>query len=74
MNRPTKGTKLPKEENHSFHEPKSIPPHERPRNGFYRKPGFDRGHMAAAANSVNDLDMNDAFSLMNVSPQHRHLS
>ena len=58
--------------NHTFHEPKSIPPHHRPRNGYYRKSGFDRGHMAAAANYSNhdDAKMNDTFSLANVSPQH----
>lgn len=75
----------PNRANHTFHEPKSIPPHHRPRNGYYRNSGFDRGHMAAAANcnynssgssrdvgAGMDLDakMKDTFSLANVSPQH----
>lgn len=58
--------------NHSFHEPRLIPQHHRPRNGYYRNSGFDRGHMAAAANYSNhdDSKMKDSFSLANVSPQH----
>ena len=62
--------KNPSRRNHSFHEPKSIPPHHRPRNGYYRNSGYDRGHMAAAANCINDEDMNDTFTLANISPQY----
>jgi DNA/RNA endonuclease G, NUC1 len=53
-----------------FYEAKDLHSHHRSRNGYFHKSGFDRGHMAAAANYTNDDDMNDTFSLMNVSPQY----
>mmetsp|Transcript_5231 Transcript_5231/g.9966 ORF Transcript_5231/g.9966 Transcript_5231/m.9966 type:complete len:407 (+) Transcript_5231:119-1339(+) len=53
-----------------FYEAKELHSHHRSRNGYFHKSGFDRGHMAAAANYTNDDEMNDTFSLMNVSPQY----
>mmetsp|Transcript_1231 Transcript_1231/g.1880 ORF Transcript_1231/g.1880 Transcript_1231/m.1880 type:complete len:387 (-) Transcript_1231:61-1221(-) len=54
----------------TFYESKDIPSYHRSRNGYYRKSGYDRGHMAAAANHSSDEEMNDTFSLCNISPQH----
>ena len=54
----------------TFHESKDIPSYHRSRNGYYRKSGYDRGHMAAAANHSSDEEMDHTFSLCNVSPQH----
>jgi DNA/RNA endonuclease G (NUC1) len=53
-----------------FYEAKDLHSHHRSRNGYFHKSGFDRGHMAAAANYTSDDEMNDTFSLMNVSPQY----
>lgn len=54
----------------TFYESKDIPSYHRSRNGYYRKSGYDRGHMAAAANHSSDEEMNHTFSLCNISPQH----
>jgi DNA/RNA endonuclease G (NUC1) len=54
-----------------FYEPKSLPPQHRTRNGYYRKSGFDRGHIAPAADfTYDDGYKMDTFSLMNISPQY----
>lgn len=53
-----------------FYEAKDLSSHHRSRNGYYHKSGFDRGHMAAAANYTTDDEMSDTFSLLNVSPQY----
>lgn len=61
-----------------FHEERFLPPHLRSRNGHYRNSGFDRGHLAPAANArfyaaaADDDDeskFRSTFSLCNVSPQ-----
>jgi len=54
----------------SFREETRLPPNHRSRNGYYRNSGFDRGHMAPAADFPNNQQaMKDTFSLCNVSPQ-----
>jgi DNA/RNA endonuclease G (NUC1) len=53
-----------------FYEAKDLNSHHRSRNGYFHKSGFDRGHMAAAANYTSDDEMHDTFSLLNVSPQY----
>jgi DNA/RNA endonuclease G (NUC1) len=63
------GSKNASRTSKSFHESKDIPSYHRSRNGYYRKSGYDRGHMAAAANYSSDEEMNDTFSLSNISPQ-----
>ena len=54
----------------SFKEDPSIPALFRSTLKDFRKSGFDRGHLAAAANHKDSLDaMADSFTLCNMSPQ-----
>lgn len=54
----------------SFHEEKTLPEYHRSRNSHYRNSGYDRGHMAPAADFKSSEDhMKDTFSLINISPQ-----
>lgn len=54
----------------SFREEKSLDEQHRSRNSHFRQSGFDRGHIAPAANfKDSDKVMNDTFTLCNVSPQ-----
>jgi len=53
----------------SFYEETRLPPSHRSRNGYYRNSGFDRGHLAAAADFDDREAVGDTFSLSNVSPQ-----
>ena len=56
--------------NKRFHEEQSLQPYHRSRNQYYRNSGYDRGHLAPAADfASNDKKMNDTFVLTNASPQ-----
>lgn len=59
----------PSRKNKRFFEDKSIPAHHRSRNHHYRNSGYDRGHLAPAADFNTDSEVQDSFSLSNVSPQ-----
>ncbi len=68
-----------KEETHStstttrFHflEPKSLSPQHRSRNAYYRNSGYDRGHLAPAADyKYNSKYKQDTYTLANISPQY----
>ena len=62
-------TKMPRK-NKRFQEEQSLLPYFRSRNQNYRNSGYDRGHLAPAADfNLNDKDINDTFVLTNVSPQ-----
>ena len=56
--------------NKRFHEEQSLLPYHRSRNQYYRNSGYDRGHLAPAADfAFSDKEMNDTFILTNASPQ-----
>eukprot|EP00984_Skeletonema_dohrnii_P009749 scaffold3753_cov98-Skeletonema_dohrnii-CCMP3373.AAC.5 len=59
----------PSRKNKRFFEDKAIPEHHRSRNHHYRNSGYDRGHLAPAADFKTDSDVQDSFSLSNISPQ-----
>ena len=52
----------------NFQEEKSLSPYHRSRNAYYRDSGYDRGHLAPAAD-YHGKNMADTFMLTNVSPQ-----
>ena len=53
-----------------FHEDESVHAYHRATNADYRGSGFDRGHLAAAANHRwSQKAMDDTFYLSNVAPQ-----
>lgn len=53
-----------------FYEEDSIDPRFRSKNSDYLNSGYDRGHMASAANNRSSTQtMQETFSLANVSPQ-----
>lgn len=56
--------------NSDFKEDESVHPYHRATNADYRKSGFDRGHLAAAANHKwSQQAMDETFILSNVYPQ-----
>ncbi|XP_069729727.1 endonuclease G, mitochondrial [Phaenicophaeus curvirostris] len=58
-----------------FREDDSVHEYHRATNGDYRGSGFDRGHLAAAANHKwSQRAMQDTFYLSNVAPQNPHLN
>ncbi|KAM4877344.1 endonuclease G, mitochondrial [Thomomys bottae] len=58
-----------------FREDDSVHAYHRATNADYRGSGFDRGHLAAAANHRwSQKAMNDTFYLSNVAPQVPHLN
>ncbi|GAA6100930.1 endonuclease G, mitochondrial [Tachysurus ichikawai] len=58
-----------------FKEDDSVHVYHRATNSDYRGSGFDRGHLAAAANHKwSQKAMNDTFYLSNVAPQNPHLN
>ncbi|XP_076822100.1 endonuclease G, mitochondrial-like isoform X2 [Clavelina lepadiformis] len=62
-------------EEHNFQEDGSIPKPFRATNQDFFRSGFDRGHLAAAANHrANKHWMADTFYLSNISPQHPQLN
>ena len=54
---------------HRFYEEKSLPEIFRSRNGHYHKSGFDRGHLAPAADFDDDDSRHDTYNLVNIAPQ-----
>jgi endonuclease G len=55
---------------HVFREDKGLPPELRARLADYEGSGYDRGHLAPAAdNRASEAAMHDSFLLTNVSPQ-----
>ena len=53
-----------------FKEEPALPPHVRARLDDYAGSGYDRGHLAPAANHRNsDTAMSDTFYLSNIAPQ-----
>jgi len=55
---------------HAFREDKGLPPDLRARLADYEGSGYDRGHLAPAAdNRASAAAMHDSFLLTNVSPQ-----
>ncbi len=58
-----------------FREDAAIPPHLRARLADYAGSGYDRGHLAPAADHKGDeLAMSDSFLLTNVAPQDHALN
>ncbi|XP_053137727.1 endonuclease G, mitochondrial [Hemicordylus capensis] len=58
-----------------FLEDDSVHPYHRASNEDYRKSGFDRGHLAAAANHKrSQRAMSDTFYLSNIAPQNPDLN
>ncbi|XP_048368699.1 endonuclease G, mitochondrial [Sphaerodactylus townsendi] len=58
-----------------FREDESVHEYHRASNADYRGSGFDRGHLAAAANHKGSQQaMSDTFYLSNVAPQNPHLN
>lgn len=58
-----------------FKEDDTVHVYHRATNADYRGSGFDRGHLAAAANHKwNQKAMDDTFYLSNVSPQNPNLN
>ncbi|XP_007228964.3 endonuclease G, mitochondrial [Astyanax mexicanus] len=58
-----------------FKEDESVHVYHRSTNPDYRGSGFDRGHLAAAANHKwSQKAMEDTFYLSNVAPQNPHLN
>ncbi|XP_075041130.1 endonuclease G, mitochondrial [Mixophyes fleayi] len=58
-----------------FREDDSVHPYHRSTNADYRRSGFDRGHLAAAANHKwNQKAMDETFILSNVYPQNPNLN
>ena len=59
----------------SFHEDKQLPACVRSILNDYRKSGFDRGHLAPAADHKDsEKSMKDTFLLSNISPQDPNLN
>ncbi|KAL7433401.1 hypothetical protein ACHAXH_005941, partial [Discostella pseudostelligera] len=66
----SRGAIVASRKNKRFHEEQSLLPYHRSRNQYYRNSGYDRGHLAPAADfACNDKEMNDTFVLTNASPQ-----
>jgi endonuclease G len=53
-----------------FHADPNIPPENRAEVQDYKKSGFDRGHMAPAADMTDQKSMTECFSLANMIPQN----
>jgi DNA/RNA endonuclease G (NUC1) len=60
--------------NKRFYEEQSLPPYLRSRAHHYRNSGYDRGHLAPAADYPSENEMQDTFCLTNVSPQYASLN
>ena len=60
----------------NFYEEKSLPEEFRSRPSHYRNSGYDRGHLAAAANYMHltQKEVNETFNLCNVSPQNHAMN
>jgi endonuclease G, mitochondrial len=55
----------------NFYEESTIlPTHQRSRNSYFHKSGFDKGHLAPASNyRHSEEEMRDTFCLTNIAPQ-----
>ena len=60
--------------NKRFYEDHTLPPYLRSRAHHYRNSGYDRGHLAPAADYRKENEMEDTFCLTNVSPQYAKLN
>lgn len=67
---------VPLKRPNNFYEEKSLPEEFRSRVSHYRHSGYDRGHLAAAANYMHtsQKELNDTFNLINVSPQNHSMN
>ncbi|KAM3911567.1 endonuclease G, mitochondrial [Leptodactylus fuscus] len=62
-------------EGSEFREDESVHPYHRATNSDYRGSGFDRGHLAAAANHKwSQKAMDETFILSNIYPQNPNLN
>lgn len=51
----------------AFHRDNRVPTSPTP--GEYEYTGYDRGHMAPADDSTNDVEMHESFAMTNMTPQ-----